>query len=160
MRIPLPTILVVSLATAAPALATEVPPPTPLQPAPPLSEVAPVLTCHDTVVPHAGFSGKSARRATRTGTLRGTARDGGCGVAMVEFSIALVKGHGCRLATAKLKLGHRSSCAHNRWMLATGTANWRAALGGLPRGTYRIRIRAIDYAGNVQKPRVRKLTLR
>ncbi len=47
------------------------------------------------------------------------------------------------------------------WLGARGTARWSFRLSKrLPRGTYLVRTRAIDFAGNVEKPRVRRLRLR
>jgi hypothetical protein len=154
MRTRLPallTCLTMSVA-GAPAFATDSPAPAPLAPAPPLSSLPAVLgKCSDTTRPSSTFTASAARKALRSRVLRGTARDTGCGVAMVNISIARVHGKRCQLLTAKHKLARAASCARNRWLMASGTTQWRVSLKGLRRGTYRIRTRAIDFAGNVQR---------
>jgi hypothetical protein len=156
MRTRLPAFLAASLTTmslaAAPALATDSPAPDELAPAPPPSALSTVLgKCTDNTRPSSTFNAKEARKATSSGVLRGTAHDTGCGVAMVNVSIMRVSGKKCKLLSAHGKLGKAGSCARNTWLMASGTKNWHVSLKRLPRGTYRIRTRAVDFANNAQR---------
>jgi hypothetical protein len=153
-----------SLAVALPcsaALATDSPAPAPLQPAPSVVSLQSVLNkCTDTTRPTSGFGPRSVRSARKTKVLRGTAGDVGCGVAMVTVSILRAHGKGCQPVTAKGRLGHTGPCRARRFVVASGTTRWRLALPKhLPRGTYVIRTRAIDFAGNVQPLRTRRVKL-
>jgi len=121
--------------------------------------------CRDLVSPTSGLSRHAARRAARHSArrriLRGTARDIGCGVDRVAIAVSR-KAHGrCRLLTAKRRLSHRTRCAHRRWLPARGSTRWSFRLPQrLPKGVYVIRTRAIDFAGNAQRPRRHRLRLR
>jgi hypothetical protein len=155
---------IMSLAAALPcsaALATDSPAPAPLQPAPSVVSLQSVLNkCSDATRPSSGFGPKSVRSARRTKVLRGTAHDVGCGVAMVTVSLLRVHGKGCQPVTAKGRLGHTGACRARRFVVANGTTRWRLALPRrLPRGTYLIRTRAVDFAGNVQPLRTRRVKL-
>jgi hypothetical protein len=137
--------LVAGALAATPALATDDPPSAPLQPAPPLSALAPVLgKCTD-----------ATRPVTRVGTLknhvlRGTSGDFGCGVAMVTISLARQHGKLCQFLTTKRKLSRPTRCS-GHWLVATGTTRWRLPVPKkLKRGSYVVRTRAIDFAGNVE----------
>jgi hypothetical protein len=154
--------LLVTAALAAAALATDSPPPDQLAPAPPINSVQSVLNkCKDNTRPKSAFTKKDALKATRTGTLRGTASDRGCGVALVTISVAHRQGKHCRFLTTTGRLGKARTCLGDRWLTAAGTKHWRVGLDRLKRGTYRVRVRAIDFAGNVQQlPHARRLKLR
>jgi hypothetical protein len=145
------------------ALATDTPAPAapqPAQPAPPISSLPSVLNkCSDSTLPSSSVSARSAKSAVRSRALRGTARDTGCGVAMVTVSVSRVRGKQCQHLSSK-RLGRVGRCTGDSWLLATGTRNWRLTLPNrLPRGTYRIRTRAIDFAGNVERVRTHRLKL-
>jgi hypothetical protein len=117
--------------------------------------------CADHVRPTSGFTRRAARRAARRRIIRGTARDLGCGVDRVRISVTRKRGHVCRLLTPKRRLGHRTRCAHRRWLPVRGVNRWSFRLAKrLPRGTYIVRTRAIDFAGNKQRPRRHRLRLR
>jgi len=133
------------------ASATDTPPP-PMQPAPTVQALQSVLTkCTDSIRPTSGFGPKAARDAAKTRVLRGTAADRGCGVALVTLSILRVDGKRCRPVTRTGKLGARGTCSAKRYVVASGTTRWQLALPKrMPKGTYLIRTRAIDLAGNVQ----------
>lgn len=160
LLIPMSCSLAVALPCSA-ALATDSPAPAPMQPAPATATLQSVLNkCHDATRPTSGFGAKAVRSARKTKVLRGTARDVGCGVAMVTVSILRAHGKGCQIVTAKGRLGHTGSCRARRFVMAGGTTRWRLALPKrLPRGTYVIRTRAIDFAGNVQSLRTRRVKL-
>ncbi len=160
MHIRLPVIVTALLATmsfaAAPALATE---PSALEPAPSIDLLRHALgTCTDSTRPNSRFSAKSVASSKRM--LRGSARDVGCGVALVTISIARVNGNKCEFLTPSGRLGRPTKCSRSRWLIASGTKKWRVSLQNLPKGTYRVRTRAIDYAVNVQRSQLRRLTLR
>ena len=142
--------LVVGALAATPALATD-DPPAALQPAPPLSALAPVLgKCSDSTRPSSSFGAKAARNALKSHVLRGTSRDLGCGVAMVTVSFARQKGRLCQFVTPKRKLSRPTRCS-GHWLVATGTTRWRMELPKrLAHGSYVVRTRAIDFAGNVE----------
>jgi hypothetical protein len=144
--------LVVGALAATPALATDDPPSSaPLQPAPPLSALAPVLgKCKDTTRPASSVAAKAARSAIKSRVLRGTSRDVGCGVAMVTVSFARQQRGHCQFLTTKRKLSRPTPCS-GHFLVANGTKSWRLALPSrLPHGTYVVRTRAIDFAGNVE----------
>jgi hypothetical protein len=158
-------LLSITAATAAAvpsaALATDSPAPAPLEPAPAVVTLQSVLNkCADTTRPTSTFGAKAARTARRTRVLTGSASDSGCGVAMVTVSILRVHGKGCQPVSSKGRVGHTGKCTPRRFVVATGTSAWHLRLPkGLPHGTYLIRTRAIDFAGNVQQVRTRRLKL-
>jgi hypothetical protein len=166
MRTRAPIILIASLAAvstvAAPALATDSPSPgAALQDAPSSAALQNVLgKCADSSRPTSGFGAKSAKVARRTRVLHGSAKDQGCGVAMVTISIARQKGKRCRLVSSKGRLGRVGRCTATHFLMASGTGKWHLRLPrGLPHGTYVIQTRAIDFAGNVQPPHTLRLKL-
>jgi uncharacterized low-complexity protein len=154
---------ITSLAAVLPsaALATDSPAPAPLQPAPSLVSLQSVLgKCSDTTKPTSGFGATAAAAARKSKILRGTAGDRGCGVAMVTVSILRVHGKGCQPLMSSGKVGHTGSCSARRFVVANGTSQWRLKLPKrLPKGTYLVRTRAIDFAGNVQQVRTRRVKL-
>src|SRR3954447_21167049 len=153
------TALLIVAALAATAFATDSPPPD-LSPAPSDSAIAQTLNkCKDATKPHSAISKKEANAASHSRTLRGTARDSPCGVAMVMISVAHQKGSTCKYLTTSGKLGKASKCTKSSWLTATGTKAWHVALKKLHKGTYRVRIRAVDMAGNIEKSHGRKLKL-
>ena len=116
--------------------------------------------CTDPYKPTASFTAKAARRAARTRVLRGTAKDRGCGVDRVVVSIAR-KAHGkCRLVRGK-RLARQASCTRRHWTAVKGTASWTYRLSKkLPAGSYVVRTRVRDFAGNVRNSSARSLRLR
>jgi hypothetical protein len=154
------TLVAASLAVA-PALATEASLPSALQAAPSISALEGVLNhCHDSTKPRGALSARWVRVASRTRMLRGSARDSGCGVALVTVSVARAHGKRCEYLSAKGRLSRSTPCKHDRWLLASGTRQWRLQLPkALPRGTYLVRTRAVDFAGNVEAPRTQRLKL-
>ncbi|HWI72768.1 MAG TPA: hypothetical protein VNT55_12505 [Baekduia sp.] len=150
-----------ALLPCAMAGATDSPAPAPMQPAPTVAALQSVLNkCTDSTRPTSGFGPKSARTAGKTRVLRGSAADSGCGVALVTVSILRVHGKGCQPVTRTGHLGHTGKCKAQRFVVATGTTRWQLSLPKrLPRGTYLIRTRAIDLAGNVQAMHTRRLKL-
>jgi hypothetical protein len=117
--------------------------------------------CIDNVRPTSGFTRKAARRAGRRHVLRGTARDTGCGIDRVTIAVSRKKGGKCRPLTRKKRLGRRIRCSRHRWLPVRGTTHWSFRLPKrLPAGRYLVQTRAIDFAGNVQRPRTKRLRLR
>lgn len=149
---------IAALALPSAALATDSPAPQPLQPAPSVASIQSVLgKCADNSRPSSSLSSKSSKRSR---TLRGRASDTGCGVAMVTISILRVHGKGCQPITRSGKPGHTGRCTAGRYVMASGTTAWRLALPkGLHKGTYIVRVRAIDFAGNVQQARTQRVKL-
>jgi hypothetical protein len=153
--------LLIVAALAATAFATDSPPPTALAPAPSDTAIQGVLNkCTDATRPHSAITAKAAKTASHTRMLRGTARDTGCGVALVTISVAKKHGKQCRFLKTNGRLGKKSTCLHQRWLTAAGTKTWRVPLDRLRRGTYRVRIRAVDFAGNIEHSHGRRLKLR
>src|SRR5215217_2398602 len=123
----------------------------------------PAGECTDQIAPTSKFTSKAARRAKRTRLLRGTARDVGCGLDRVEISVARKVGRKCRYLAGTKKLSRRAtSCARpTRWLKVKGTKRWSFRFSRrLPKGTYVIRTRATDFAGNVERLRSHRLGLR
>jgi hypothetical protein len=151
--------LLIMAALAAAAFATDSPPPD-LSPAPSDSAIQQTLNkCSDTTKPHSAISAKAAKAASHSRTLRGTARDTPCGVAMVTIAIDQQHGKKCRFLTKTGRLGKAGKCTRSSWLTAVGTKTWRVPLSKLRKGTYKVRIRAVDLSGNIEKSHGRKLKL-
>jgi hypothetical protein len=117
--------------------------------------------CTDNSRPTSGFTRRAARRAAHRRILRGVAHDRGCGVDRVRISVARKHDRRCRHLTRKGRLGHRTSCSHRRWLPVKGTTRWSFRLPHrLRNGTYIVRTRAVDFAGNIQRSHRRRLRLR
>jgi hypothetical protein len=99
-------------------------------------------------------------------TTRGRSYDRGCrlrgrerasGLRRVHVSVARVRGRACRFVDRRGRLLPRArSCRRPLLLRARGTKSWRFALRssrGLPRGRYRIQVRATDRVGNKERPR-------
>ncbi|MDQ6914543.1 MAG: hypothetical protein M3155_01875 [Actinomycetota bacterium] len=112
-------------------------------------------SCRDRGRPFSSFTRGRSRFSRRGGVdLRGRARDRGCaGVGAVLFSISKLERHGCRYLQPNGRLRRRTSCRRSVWLRAKGTTSWRLRLRGrLPRGYYRVLVRAIDRRGNHERP--------
>ena len=117
--------------------------------------------CTDTSKPTSRVTRKAARRAGRNRLLRGTARDTGCGVDRVAVSVQRKSGKRYKTLFGKAPLLRKLRPGRQHWLVARGSTNWSFRLSKrLPKGKYVVRMRAIDFAGNHQKPRVRRLHLR
>nr|MBA2348496.1 alpha/beta hydrolase [Solirubrobacterales bacterium] len=100
------------------------------------------------------------------------ARDRACGelsretLAHVEVAVARRTGEGCRPLDARGRLARGNvPCSEPRWLrarLLSGGRRYVLRTGRrLPTGRYRVRVRAIDRAGNVEpEAKQRRLTLR
>ena len=119
--------------------------------------------CTDTARPTSGFTRRAARRAVRghRHVLRGTASDVGCGLDRVRISVARKRGSHCQHLTARGRLTHRTSCGNRRWLAVKGTSRWSFRLPNkLRHGSYLVRTRAIDFSGNRQFERAKRLRVR
>jgi hypothetical protein len=81
-------------------------------------------------------------------------------VALVAISVSQQHGKRCRFLTPTGRLSKARACTPSVWLSAAGTNSWRVPLDRLRRGTYRVRIRAIDFAGNIEHSHGRRLKLR
>jgi hypothetical protein len=103
-------------------------------------------------------------KLTRRGVdLRGTASDPGCDgrVTRILASVALVKGKRCRFLSARGKLGRAGKCTRPTTLQVKGVTPFSLRVKAkLPRGTYRVTTQAIDFAGNVERVRVKKTRVR
>jgi hypothetical protein len=146
---------------AATAFATDTPPTDQPTVAPSINTLQSVLNkCTDNTRPHSAISAKEAKTASHSRVLRGTARDKGCGVALVTIAISKKHGKLCQFLTTSGRLGHARKCTPTQWLTAPGTKNWKVGLDRLGRGRYEVRIRAIDLAGNIERSHGRTLDLR
>jgi hypothetical protein len=90
--------------------------------------------------------------------LRGTVTDAGCEsrVTRVLVSIGLQKGRTCRYLTVRGRLGKPAKCSKPGFIPARGTTAFTLRTKGrLPKGRYRVGVRSLDYAGNVETARFR-----
>jgi hypothetical protein len=115
----------------------------------------------DVVKPTSSLTRKAAHKAGRSRLLRGTASDIGSGVDRVEISIQRKSGKAVKTLFRKSPLLRKLRHGRQHWLVARGTSRWSFRLSKrLPRGTYVVRMRAIDFAGNVETPHSRRLRLR
>jgi hypothetical protein len=72
----------------------------------------------------------------------------------VYVSVAQLVHGGCRFLDPHGRLGRPRRCSKPILLRARGTAHWRLKLNarGLPRGRYRVTVRAFDTAGNREAP--------
>ncbi len=114
--------------------------------------------CADRTAPVTRIKGK--RRVGRHRiSLRGISRDKGCGVKgagairKVYVSVAKTGRHRCAFMNRRGRLTKRRSCRHPILLPAKGHTRWRFAKRvRLPRGNYRIEVRAKDTTGNKERP--------
>jgi hypothetical protein len=127
------------------------------QPAPPV-----VASCADRATPVSRFTRGAVLANRRRLALRGVARDTGCRagssrisgtVARVSVSVGRrVGGGGCRYLRPSGKFTARTSCRRPHYIRARGTTHWYLNFTGhFPRGTYEVRVRAVDARGNVER---------
>lgn len=97
-----------------------------------------------------GAASASARRL-RAGDLRYVALDG-TGVRRVAAAISTRRGGRCRFM-GRRALGRPRRCSAPVWFGIKDPRKWRARVGRLPRGLYRVRFRARDVRGNRRRTR-------
>ncbi|MDW5598150.1 alpha/beta hydrolase [Conexibacter stalactiti] len=104
-------------------------------------------TCLDTIAPTARITVKGKK------VVRGVAADTGCGakVASVQVTVAKSAGNGkFRYLTPKGAFTKALKPIGARALVAKGATKWTVKLGTLPKGSYRISVRAIDAGGNAR----------
>jgi hypothetical protein len=128
--------------------------------------------CIDRKAPTSTANRRSLKRRKGRVLLSGTARDRGCaakaartptdrgGIKRVFVSIGKVfAGNKCRFLTRKgTLLRKKRSCNRAVLLTAKGGTHWRfSKRARLPRGKYRAVVRAVDRAGNKERPRRRNI---
>ncbi|MFT4264842.1 MAG: M36 family metallopeptidase [Nocardioides sp.] len=121
----------------------------------------------DKTAPTAVFA-KVAKRIKRGHrlTLTGRAADVGCGVQKVQLSVKKYVGTSCQYLKPNGRWTKRKplrKCGYSPQFLltATGTTSWRYTTAKkLPRGRYRVTVRAVDRAGNVPRKKWKVITVR
>ena len=127
----------------------------------PVPGAAPGAIPADTFKPTSSVTRKAARKAGRSRLLRGTASDVGSGVDRVEISIQRKSGKALKTLFTRSPLLRKLRHGRQHWLVVRGTSHWSFRLSKrLPRGAYVVRMRAIDFAGNVETPHSRRLRLR
>jgi hypothetical protein len=104
--------------------------------------------CRDRKRPYSRV--RAARASRRRFSARGMARDRGCAhLRAVLVSVRVVRHGRCRFLAANGRLGRKRSCARPLRLRARGKRSWKLQLKTrLPRGRYRMQVRAIDRRGN------------
>ena len=96
--------------------------------------------------------------------IKGTAHDLGCSKRVARVTVALAKRAGrgrCRYLQGGGALGRKVSCRRPTYVQAKGTTKWSFhSARPLSGGTYVVRSRAIDAAGNLERKQRRKGRLR
>jgi hypothetical protein len=112
-------------------------------------------SCRDRRRPSSKLARARVRLKRGRVSVRGRSRDRGCAkLGAVLVSIGRPVGHHrCRFLQANGRLGPAVPCRRPVLLRATGTRTWRLATKAkLPRGTYRVLVRAIDRRGNRERP--------
>jgi hypothetical protein len=136
----------------------------------PLEAAAAAAACRDRVAPRSALARRSLRVSRTRVAAAGTASDRGCRrgaarvrgrVARVDVSVALVGPRGCRFVGRAGRLERRwRSCRRATLLRAHGTTRWRFAKRvRLPRGRYRLQVRATDAHRNKERPAPRARAL-
>ena len=129
-------------------------------------------TCMDHTPPVSTLRQRAVKRSATRVRASGVASDKGCKAAVglaaakgkvgqVLISLARTARHGCEFVNRKGRLTKRRSCRRGILMRARGHERWRFALRTrLPRGNYRIDVRAVDITGNKETPNKRRNIVR
>ena len=98
---------------------------------------------------------RAVRASRRRFSVRGIARDRGCArLRAVLLMVRSVSGGRCHFLAANGRLARARSCVRPLRLRARGTRSWKLQLKArLPRGRYRMRVRAVDRRGNLELPR-------
>jgi len=128
--------------------------------------------CAGASAPHSFVRARGRRHArtarARGGVVRLRGRSGaaGCGgrpgvVVRVTVTISRKQGRrGCRFVTPAGRLTPARDCSKPLALLARGTSRWTFRLPvHVPRGRYRVVVRAVDAAGNLERARGRRANL-
>jgi hypothetical protein len=108
--------------------------------------------CVDRKKPYSKVNRRRVRVGKRRVSVRGIARDRGCArLRAVLVSVRMVRGWRCRFVQANGRLGRARSCTRPVRLRARGTRSWKLQLKArLPRGHYRVQVRAVDRRGNME----------
>jgi hypothetical protein len=129
-------------------------------------------TCFDHTPPVSTLRHRGVRRTATRVRAHGVARDEGCRAALglaaapgkvgqVLISVARTGRHRCEFVNRKGRLTKRRSCRKGILIRARGHERWTFALRArLPRGDYRIDVRAVDVSGNKETPNKRRNIVR
>jgi hypothetical protein len=113
--------------------------------------------CRDRRKPSSRLARRSVRIERDRIYMRGTASDRGCRhrVTAVLVSVARVGKHRCRFVQANGRLGRARNCKRPVMLRARGTRHWKLSIRAhrLPRGHYRVLVRAVDRSGNREEPK-------
>jgi hypothetical protein len=114
-------------------------------------------SCSDGAAPLSRFLRRKARVGRGGLRLRGRARDRGCGgTKRVQVSVARKVGGRCAFLRRNGRFTKARSCRRAVYLKARGKRRWRLRKRvSLPAGTYVIRVRSVDRAGNRER-RTRK----
>ncbi|MDQ3742100.1 MAG: hypothetical protein M3389_14260 [Actinomycetota bacterium] len=140
---------------------------------PPVAPPAPPpAVCADLFAPRTTISRGASILSRRRIALRGRSADRGCtdpgtrnvraaGVQEVEVSVArFVRGR-CQYLQRNGRLSRPRSCRNVTYITAAGTTTWRFIRSlRLPRGQYKVWVRAADQANNVERKDARRNFLR
>jgi hypothetical protein len=98
---------------------------------------------------------RAVRVSRRRFSVRGIARDRGCaGLRTVLLIVRRVSRGRCHFLAANGRLARARSCARPLRLRARGKRSWKLQLRArLPRGRYRMRVRAVDRRGNYERAR-------
>jgi hypothetical protein len=133
---------------------------------------SPLPLCADRKRPVSVFARKTSSIGAARLLLRGTASDKGCAAAAktreragavkkVSVAVALKSAGKCRYVSRKGTVGTRRSCKTPVFLTARGTTKWRLDLkGAFKPGTYVVRVRSRDGAGNAERTKTATLRLR
>jgi hypothetical protein len=110
--------------------------------------------CTDAKAPRARFDRRRTRLSKRRVRVRGRASDRGCaGLGAVLVSVSRPRGLRCRFVQANGRLTAARFCRRPVLLRASGTSAWSLSLRArLPRGRYRVQVRAVDRRGNKETP--------
>ena len=129
-------------------------------------------SCVDRFAPRSVLKPRGVRRRGKRIFLRGRSSDLSCRlpgrsgraagkVKRVSVSIARIQKRGCRFVSKRGRLQKTRSCRKPTLFRARGTRSWRYSMRAkLPRGSYRIVVRAVDTAGNKERPAGRRNVVR
>jgi hypothetical protein len=114
--------------------------------------------CKDRTAPVTRFA-RNRTISRRRLHFSGTSRDRGCGkVRHVYISVARIRGRSkhqtCAFITAQGRLTSYRGCTRPVLLTAKGTTKWSITLKPhtLPRGSYRVVVRAVDASNNKERP--------
>jgi hypothetical protein len=132
---------------------------------PPVTPPSVPAHCVDRRKPRSTVNRRLLRVLRKRVSVRGRASDRGCaGLRTVLVAIARLQGKRCRFVQANGRLTRVRGCGRPVRLKARGKRSWRLSLKArLPRGRYRVQVRAIDRRGNqepLRRPNVIRIRIR